>query len=422
MLSRRHRSTFTSRLLLGGLSLILSTFVTAETTGQRAVVNHYSDIAHAVYQDALNSAEQLQHGVENFLSKPSEKGLLALRATWKTARIPYQQSEAFRFGNHVVDDWEGSINSWPLDEGLIDYVDGDYEYALGNIAATFNIVNSPLINLSGDILDTKKLDPSTLKQLNELGGSEANVATGYHAIEFLLWGQDLHGSQLGAGERPYTDYVLGDDCSHGNCQRRGEYLLAASQLLVADLRYMVDQWARGKNDNYRAELASLPSDKGIARMLYGMGSLSLGELAGERIKVSLEANSTEDEHDCFSDNTHWSHYYNGLGIQNIYLGRYQKLDGSLLQGPSIHQLLTAAKVTTANATAAALQHSMTMLTALTERAESSTAPMKFDMMIAEGNSEGAAILEAILQALVAQTRALETAAKALNIDPNAMRD
>ncbi|MGJ8686554.1 MAG: imelysin family protein, partial [Spongiibacteraceae bacterium] len=306
--------------------------------------------------------------------------------------------------------------------GLIDYTDDDYEYALGNIAATFNIVNNPLINLGGDTLDTQQLDPDTLKQLHELGGSEANVATGYHAIEFLLWGQDLHGSMLGAGERPYTDYVVGDGCSHGNCQRRGEYLLAASQLLVADLRYMVEQWAGGQKDNYRAELAKLPSNKGIARIFYGMGSLSLGELGGERIKVSLEANSTEDEHDCFSDNTHWSHYYNGLGIQNIYLGRYQKLDGSLLQGPSIHQLLTAKSANIASATASALQHSMTTLTALSERAESPTEPMKFDMMIAEGNSEGAAILEAILRALVTQTRALETAAKTLSIDPNAMRD
>ena len=28
-------------------------------------------------------------------------------------------------------------------------------------------------------------------KLHEIGGNEANVATGYHAIEFLLWGQDL---------------------------------------------------------------------------------------------------------------------------------------------------------------------------------------------------------------------------------------
>ena len=70
-----------------------------------------------------------------------------------------------------------------------------------------------------------------------------------------------------------------------------------------------------------------------------MGSLSLGELAGERMKVALEANSYEDEHDCFSDNTHNSHYYNALGIQNVYTGSYKRVDGTELSGASLADLL-----------------------------------------------------------------------------------
>ena len=157
----------------------------------------------------------------------------------------------------------------------------------------------------------------------------------------------------------------------------------------------------------------------LARMFYGIGSLSLGELGGERIKVSLEANSTEDEHDCFSDNTHWSHYYNGLGIQNLYLGKYRRLDGSVLTGPSLSSLVAKANPAVDKQTRQALNKTMTALTVLTNAAEAKEKPMKFDMMIAEGNKRGEEILSNILSALVDQTRSIEQAASAIGIDPNA---
>ncbi len=52
----------------------------------------------------------------------------------------------------------------------------------------------------------------------------------------------------------------------------------------------------------------------------GLGSLSYGELAGERIKLGLMIHDPEEEHDCFSDNTHASHFFDALGIRNVYLG------------------------------------------------------------------------------------------------------
>jgi putative iron-regulated protein len=157
----------------------------------------------------------------------------------------------------------------------------------------------------------------------------------------------------------------------------------------------------------------------LARMFYGIGSLSLGELGGERIKVSLEANSTEDEHDCFSDNTHWSHYYDGLGIQNLYLGTYQRLDGSVLSGPSLSSLVAKANAKTDQQTRQSLDNTMNALTVLTNAAEAKDKPMKFDMMIAEGNKRGEEILSNILSALVDQTRSIEQSASVINIDPTA---
>jgi putative iron-regulated protein len=178
------------------------------------------------------------------------------------------------------------------------------------------------------------ITPEKLASLNELGGSEANVATGYHAIEFLLWGQDLNGTGPGAGNRPASDYLEGKGATGGHNDRRRAYLKAVTQLLVSDLEEMVGNWAPNVADNYRATLEAEPVNDGLRKMLFGMGSLSLGELAGERMKVSLEANSPEDEQDCFSDNTHNSHFYDAKGIRNVYLGEYTRTDGTKMSGPA----------------------------------------------------------------------------------------
>ena len=162
--------------------------VVSPTEG-RDVVAHYADIALATYEDALTTAKVLKEASLQLVDNPSEETLELARAAWIAARVPYQQSEVFRFGNPVVDDWEGQLNAWPLDEGLIDYVQPtQYDYEMGNDGALANIVSNTELTVNGEKLDLNTLTPQLLADLNELGGSEANVATGYHAVEFLLWG------------------------------------------------------------------------------------------------------------------------------------------------------------------------------------------------------------------------------------------
>ena len=388
----------------------------SEPATKASVVTHYADLAHATYEDALITARALDEATDRLIANPTEANLKAAKEAWLASRVPYQQSEVFRFGNAIVDDWEGQLNAWPLDEGLIDYVKADdYQHELGNAGATANIVASNSINVGGETLDVATLTPELLADLNEVGGSEANVATGYHAVEFLLWGQDLHGFENGAGERPVTDYAKGNDCTNGNCERRAQYLDAVTDLLVDDLEWMVAQWAPGTSDNYRAQLTSANADEGIQKMLFGMGSLSLGELAGERMKVALEANSYEDEHDCFSDNTHNSHYYNGQGIQNVYTGTYRRVDGSVVSGPSLSDLVEQTNPELDARLNRQLDASMEALALMKARAESSQNPMAFDTMIAPGNAEGTRIVNGAIMALVEQTGSIEQAARQLGI-------
>ncbi len=378
----------------------------------QAVVKHYADMAHAIFSDAHSTAVDLQKAVDALLANPTDETLQAAKKAWLAARVPYMQSEVFRFGNPVVDEWEGQLNAWPLDEGLIDYVEGDYQHALGNPGATANIIANKQLQIGEDKIDVSEITGEKLASLNELAGSEANVATGYHAIEFLLWGQDLNGTNAGAGKRPVSDYIEGEGCTGGNCDRRRAYLKAATELLVSDLEEMVNEWKAGVADNYRASLEKESAENGLRKMFFGMGSLSLGELAGERMKVALEANSPEDEHDCFSDNTHNSHFYNAKGIRNVYLGEYRRVDGSTLSGPSLASLVEGTDPQLNSTLKTDLETTEAKLQALVTSAEQGEA---FDQLIGPDNSEGQAKVRAAIGALVQQTASIEKAAAALGI-------
>ncbi|WP_378945915.1 imelysin family protein [Mesorhizobium sp. ANAO-SY3R2] len=381
-------------------------------TDAKAVIYTYADIALAKYEDSLTTAKALDAAVEALLAKPSAETLAAAREAWKAARIPYQQTEVYRFGNSIVDDWEGRVNAWPLDEGLIDYVDKSYGTESDeNALYTANVIANPSIEINGQKVDASKITPEFLSgTLQEAGGIEANVATGYHAIEFLLWGQDLNGTGPGAGNRPYTDYDTAN-CTGGNCDRRGQYLNAATDLLVADLEEMVNNW---KADGAaRKALVDGDPKTGISTILTGMGSLSYGELAGERMKLGLLLHDPEEEHDCFSDNTHSSHLNDAVGIRNAYRGSYKRIDGSTVEGPSVSDLVKETDAALDTELSGKLDATVARLEAIQARALGGEA---YDQQIGEGNAEGNAAIQAAIDALVDQTKSIERVVTALKLD------
>jgi putative iron-regulated protein len=383
----------------------------AQDAEPAAVVETYADIALAGYQDALAAAQALDAATDALIADPSEATIMAARAAWLDSRPSYQQTEAFRFGNPIVDDWEGRVNAWPLDEGLIDYVAASYGGESDqNSLYTANIIANPQISVAGETVDAATITPALLQdELQEAGGVEANVATGYHAIEFLLWGQDLNGTEAGAGDRPATDYAAGEACTNGNCDRRAEYLDAATDLLVADLQEMVGNWE--EEGAARKALADDP-DAGISTILTGMGSLSYGELAGERMKLGLLLHDPEEEHDCFSDNTHNSHLYDAIGIRNVYTGRYERRDGTVVEGPSVAKLVAARDEAIDAELRADLDATVDAMRQITAAAEAGEA---YDQQIGEGNAEGNARVQAAIDALVKQTRTIERAVAALDL-------
>ncbi len=390
-------------------SVAFTALPVAAATDPAAVVKHYAELAYAKYQDSLTTAEALDRAIDALIAAPSEANLKAAREAWIKARVPYQQSEVYRFGNPIVDEWEGGVNAWPLDEGLIDYVDGSYGTESDeNELYTANIIANKKIKVGDEDIDASKITPELIRSLAEAGEVEANVTTGYHAIEFLLWGQDLNGTGPGTGNRPYTDYDI-KNCTGGNCDRRADYLKSASTLLVADLKEMVANWAP---DGEAATTVEADPKKGLTAILTGMGSLSYGELAGERMKLGLLLHDPEEEHDCFSDNTYNSHLNDAIGIASAYTGEYTRADGTKMTGPSLSQLVAESDKALDTEMQGKLNKTLDAMHAMEKRAQTVEA---YDQMIGEGNKEGNATVQAAIDGLLDQTKTIERVIAALNL-------
>ena len=392
------------------LTFIFITFITYQLKADNDILLNYSNIAEAKYKDALTLAKKMHRSIEQFMKDPNESNFNEVKDSWLEARTVYQQTEVFRFGNPIVDDWEGKVNAWPLDEGLIDYVDTTNYYPTENDFSNFNVIANKKLKVEGEFVDASIINTNLLSsKLHEIGGNEANVAIGYHAIEFLLWGQDLNGTKSGSGNRSYTDFDL-NNCTNDNCDRRREYLIAASQLLIEDLKYIHSVWSpKGKA---RQDLLN-DQKNGLKRILIGMGSLSYGELAGERMKLGLMLHDPEEEHDCFSDNTHNSHYYNVVGINNVFLGKYKSLDGKVVTGPSISSLLSEVDYGLNKKTKKSIKNTLKSMKKIVKSANKG---VTYDMLIAEGNEKGNKLIQNAVDSLIKQSKNIELAAAALNIN------
>ena len=268
-----------------------------------AVIQNYANGAHALYSQSLASAQEMDAAIDTFLANPTPATLEAAKRAWLRARDDYGPTEVLRFYGGPIDNeengHEGLLNAWPMDEAYVDYVDGD---------AGAGIINDPSI----------AIDAATLVSLNEEGG-EANVSTGWHAIEFLLWGQDMDAN--GPGARPLEDYT-----TNPNADRRAAYLRVSSDLLLAHLQDMVNAWAPGAS-NYRAQFVAMDADEALTNIITGAGALSKGELAGERMFVAYSERSQEDEHSCFSDNTNADIIGNARGVRMVITGDYGSVVG-----------------------------------------------------------------------------------------------
>lgn len=364
---------------------------------RRAIVATYADIVLATYEDSLATVQALDTAIDALIAQPSEQTLAAAREKWKASRIPYSYSEAFRFYGGPIDGEggpEGEINGWPLDENHIDAVRADRYNA------------NPGLDIVGNAKEFPQITPELIAAQNEAGG-EKNIASGYHAIEFLLWGQDLNDPPDSAGQRPYTDFVSDGKPDNVNA-RRGQYLQAATQLLIRDLEGLVDAWRKPPpgSDNYRSLLVNGDVYTGLKRMFTGIATLAEVEMAGERMNVPLLSGDQEEEQSCFSDTTAADLRNDGLGMEHVYFARYTRIDGRVVSGPSLAQLVKEKDPRVAEEIEARLTRTREALAAIHD---------PFDREIQPDNAAGNARVQAAIDALRMQTQTVTRTARALEI-------
>jgi len=366
----------------------------AATVTTEDVVASYAQLVYINYVDARDEAIELQHAIDTFVADPGPGTHEMAKRAYLEARVPYAQTEAFRFYHGPIDDPdtgpEPLLNAWPLDEIYIDYVEGN---------DTAGIVNDPSIELTKDkLVSLSEGGEGDVLGLGDAFDADKAISVGYHAIEFLLWGQDH--STTGPGERPWQDYLTTMDATAPNGDRRGKYLQIAAELIVDQLNTVVDAWAPG-GGNYREQFVSGDPDAALRKMITSLGILSKGELGGERMDVALDSLDQEDEHSCFSDNTAAYLAMDALGIQNVYLGRYGYFDG-----PGIDDLVEAVDPDVNAKMRGRLEASIVAIHAI---------PPPFDVAISKQGSDGWNKVNAAVNALFDQGDTVVEVAQALGL-------
>ncbi len=334
------------------------------------VVRNYAEQNYRLYSRCVELGKQLELAVKAFVKEPSQNTLTRAREAWIEGRKTYGMTEALRFYNGPIDHPKGGVetflNAWPLDEAYIDGTRDRPEAGLINNEERF-----------------PNLSQALLVHLNERGG-EANVCLGWHAIEFMLWGQDH--SVTGPGERSYRDFV---DGAAEHADRRREFLMIVAETLVKHLKQVQAAWAPGQ-DNYRRKFEQESPEAGLRKILTGITVLSGFEMAGERLAVAYETRDQEEEHSCFSDTTHLDFEANQRGITLVYYGR-----GFGLAGPGLKELAMAAKPELARALEAQLEKSLAKIKAMSK-------PFDQAIRASDDSRERKSVLEA-LEALETQS-------------------
>lgn len=346
----------------------------------KKAVDTYTEGVYRLYQTSLLSALDMQTTIQAFVYEPTPDQLAAAQDAWIAARRDYSRTEAFRFYNGPIDNAadarENAINMWPINPSYVD-----------------SFINN--------LEDYPTIDEDLLVQAHKYN-DPTRAATGWHVIEFLLWGQDL--SADGPGKRNVDDYTI-----NPNADRRGDYLLAASSLLSEHLQAIEAAWLPDRN-NYRAAFEALRRTEAMRRILTGVGKLSINELAERIINAPYTNRSEEDEQSNFSDNTTADIIGNLQGIIMVLTGEYSLENATTATG--VLDVITQADEQLANTLREKAEQSLKAAEAI---------PAPFDQHLRDGVSDNDAGRLAVLktiQSIREHTNVLVQAAGALNITLN----
>jgi len=333
------------------------------------VLSNYTDIAWAMYADAVRDVVRFNMAVYHFRKDPGPETLQNAKDLWIDARKTYGKTECFRFSETPIDELglEILINAWPVDESYIDYTRDDRDSGIINQPDRYPKINSVY-----------------LPKLNEQGG-EANVSTGWHTIEFLLWGQDFDTD--GPGNRPWTDFTTAK-----NADRRMTYLVTATEVLRSHLVTVSEEWNPANYDGESGEFFIRHPSRIIRSIMTGIGSMAGREIADERLAAAIRSGSQENEYSCFSDTTHNDLVANMEGLESILFGKFINKSGKVvIDGKGIIDIISSADKELAGRMETQFRSAMMHIDAI---------PRPFDQIIvAPADSEGRKTIDKAISSL-----------------------
>jgi putative iron-regulated protein len=347
-------------------------------------VANYAAMMHAAATDSAAKLSALSDAVDAFTAAPSADGLAATQAAWLDTRFVYGEFEVSRFYGGPIDEVQGRVNEWPIDEGFIDYVTGN---------PTGGIINDPA--------HYPQLTPAVLASSDERGGIE-NLSTGYHALEFLLWGQRPD-QTAGPGLRPYTDYVDGGTAT--NQSRRRTYLQSATSLLLSDLSGVAAEWDVTDGTSYGAMMVHGKTHDQLQLIVRGWSNMAVSELYFERMNDPYLTQNRKDEESCFSESTATDIAANMQGLVDVWTGTYGTIHGTGL-------------VDLVKAKDASLAAMMTAQLAAATAAIAAIPPPFDHAVIAPADSDANMKVKAALDALAPLAATIRQIATALGVTVN----
>lgn len=259
---------------------------------QSEVLSGLADIENSITTNWSASTGALNSSVGVFVAAPSGAGLIDIQAKWRAARDPWESNESFGFGPVGNDGIDGNTDDWPVDIN-----------SLKTILASNQTLDATFV--TNMVTNTK----------------------GFHAIEYLIFGQD--------GSKTVNDFTS-----------REKQLLS---LLTADLKIQADQlksrWSSSSATSFYTDFKNAGRDGST----YPTASAALGEVLGSMVDIMTELPDSKIEtpltsqnisylESAFSDYSYHDYRNNISGVYAAYVGKY----GSIVASKSISNLVNDA--------------------------------------------------------------------------------
>lgn len=286
---------------------------------ERAMAN-YADMAWESHFDAGADADALAQSVVDFTANPDAQSFNFIQVQWGVARESWGFMEGFNIPDGPLQESHRYINASNLDRSYIDFVSNDLSAGLVN-----------------DVDGYPSLTKMLLVDLHQIEGND-KVTTGFHAIEFLLWGEDYDAES--DGKRDWRNFLDNGEGTAQNQDRRLAYLTFATELLVEDIKGARNEWREDEGE-YRSQFLAMEQNEQVRLVLTGMYRLGQ-DMENRRLELPLMQMDIHADDSTFSDLSNDDLYYGANALQGIYLGRYDEDlidDQTPEDGPGLHELV-----------------------------------------------------------------------------------